>query len=51
MLLPPESDSEFEEIFGYIPTDEEAEEYIKYHCEIASMEELDMEEIVLESED
>ena len=51
MLLPPESESDFEEIFGYVPSEEEADEYMKYLCENFNMEELDMEEIVLESDE
>jgi hypothetical protein len=49
-LYAPETDEDFEEVFGYCPTPEEAEEYMCSLWENATME-LDMDAIVLESED
>lgn len=49
-LCAPETEEEFEEIFGYVPTEEEAEEYVSRMWETATME-LDIEAIVLESEE
>ncbi len=44
----PESLEDLEKVFGYVPTDEEADEYIQSILETATME-LDMDAIVLES--
>lgn len=49
-LFAPETDEDFTEIFGYLPTEEEAEDYMRGLWENATME-LDMDAIVLESED
>jgi hypothetical protein len=49
-LLAPETEEDFTTIFGYVPSDEEAEDYMRGIWENATME-LDMDAIVLESED
>ena len=49
-LYAPETDEDFEDIFGYSPTQEEAEEYMCSLWENATME-LDMDAIVIEYED
>jgi hypothetical protein len=49
-LFAPETEEDFAEIFGYVPSDEEAEDYMRGLWENATME-LDMDAIVLESED
>lgn len=49
-LCAPETEEEFEEIFGYVPSEEEAEEYVSRMWETATME-LDIDAIVLESEE
>lgn len=43
---PPETEEEFEEILGYVPTERQANEYLKELWENARME-IDMDEIVL----
>jgi len=49
-LFAPETEEDLAEIFGYAPTEEEAEDYMRGLWENATME-LDMDAIVLESED
>ena len=49
-LQQPETEEEFTEIFGYLPTEEEAMAYLEDLHEIATME-LDMDEIVLTPDD
>tara|TARA_R100000458_G_C8084556_1_gene117855 strand:+ start:22 stop:360 length:339 start_codon:yes stop_codon:yes gene_type:complete len=49
-LLQAPNESDLEEVFGYVPTEEEAEDYMRTLWESATME-LDMDEIVLESDD
>lgn len=46
----PETEEEFKEILGYVPTEEEANAYLKDAWETATME-LDMDEIVLMSDE
>lgn len=49
-LCSPETEEDFEQIFGYSPSEEEAGDYVKELWENATME-LDMDEIVLGSEE
>jgi hypothetical protein len=46
----PETEEEFTEIFGFVPTEDEANEYLQSLYETATME-LDMDEIVLTPDD
>ncbi|MEN9859954.1 MAG: hypothetical protein RLZZ515_436 [Cyanobacteriota bacterium] len=46
----PETEQEFKDILGYVPTEAEAQQYIKEAWETATME-LDMEDIVLSPDD
>jgi hypothetical protein len=43
---PPETEEEFASLMGYVPTEDEASEYIRELHEVATME-LDMDDIVL----
>lgn len=47
---PPETLNDFEPILGYVPTDDEAMEFMQQMAESATME-LDMDEIVLTPDD
>jgi hypothetical protein len=47
---PPETEEEFEAILGFVPTEEEANDYLRDLYETATME-LDMDEIVLTPDD
>jgi hypothetical protein len=49
-IFTPDKIEDLEQIFGYVPTAEEANDYMKSMVETATME-LDMDEIVLESEE
>ena len=46
----PETCEEFEELMGYAPTEDEANDYLREMWEVATME-LDMDEIVLTPDD
>jgi hypothetical protein len=47
---PPETDEEFKEVMGFVPTEEEAESFVRDLYETATME-LDMDDIVLSEDD
>ncbi|NDD46145.1 MAG: hypothetical protein EBZ24_12320 [Synechococcaceae bacterium WB9_4xB_025] len=47
---PPETEEEFASLMGYVPTEDEANEYLRELHEVATME-LDMDDIVLTPDD